>query len=208
MISKNMGENQKLSLAADAVVFEIQRRLQHKSPVLVALDGRSGTGKSTLAQAVAARVEASIVVSDDFYAGGNDDVWYGKSAGEKVAQGIDWRRMRMEVLEPLLANKAASWHPLDFQAGSGWVGWKEELVTLEPAPVILLDGIYSARPELADLVDVAVLIEIDDLVRRQRLVVREGQDFMQRWHQLWDAAEDYYFTYIRPRSSFDLILSN
>lgn len=203
-----MREDRKLSLAADAIVFEIQQRLQHKSPVLVALDGRSGTGKSTLAHAVAARVEASIVVSDDFYAGGNDDVWSGRSASEKVAHCIDWRRMRMEVLEPLLANKPASWHPLDFQPGNGWIGWKEELSTLEPAPVILLDGIYSARPELADLVDVAVLIETDDLVRRKRLVVREGQDFMQRWHQLWDAAEDYYFTHIRPRASFDLLLSN
>jgi len=207
-VRENMRENLNLSVAADAIVVEIQRRLQRKSLVLVALDGRSGTGKSTIAQAVAARVDASIVVSDDFYAGGNDDVWYGRSASEKVAQGIDWRRMRKEVLEPLLANKPASWHPLDFQPGSGWIGWKEEFVMLEPAPVILLDGIYSARPELADLVDVAVLIETDDLVRRKRLVVREGQDFMQRWHQLWDAAEDYYFTHIRPRSSFDLLLLN
>ncbi len=204
-----MSENTRnLQFAADTVVFEISRLLQRKNPVLIALDGRSGTGKSTIAQAIASRVAGTIVVSDDFYSGGNDHAWSGLSASEKVEQVIDWQGMRAQVLEPLLANKPASWHPLDFQPEIGWIGWKEETVTLEPAPVILVDGVYSARPELADLVDLAVLVEADDEARRKRLVIREGQAFMQRWHQLWDAAEEYYFTHVRPRSSFDLIVTN
>ncbi len=204
-----MGDNTRnLQSAVDTVVFEISRLLKRKNPVLVALDGRSGTGTSTLAQAIASRVEGQIVVSDDFYCGGNDDAWSGLSAREKVEKVIDWQRMRIQVLEPLLAKKPASWHPLDFQPGIGWTGWKEETVTLKPAPVILLDGVYSARPELADLVDLAVLVEADDEARRQRLVMREGQDFMQRWHSLWDAAEEYYFTKICPRPYFDLIVRN
>jgi uridine kinase len=130
------------------------------------------------------------------------------SASEKVEKVIDWQGMRAQVLEPLLAKKPASWHPLDFQPEIGWIGWKEETVTLEPAAVILVDGVYSARPELSDLVDLTVLVEADDEVRHKRLVIREGQDFMQRWHQLWDSAEEYYFTHICPRSSFDLIVRN
>ncbi|MBO0795762.1 MAG: hypothetical protein J2P36_33135 [Ktedonobacteraceae bacterium] len=197
-----------LQSATDKIIFEIHRLLQHKNPLLVALDGRSGTGKSTLAQTIASRVESAIVVGDDFYAGGNDDAWSGFSAREKVAKVIDWQRMRAQVLEPLLAQKTASWHPLDFQLETGWVGWKDETVSLAPAPLILLDGAYSTRPELADLVDLAILVEADDKARRERLVTREGQSFMERWHKLWDPAEDYYFTHVRPRSSFDIIVSN
>lgn len=202
-MSQNTGNPQS---AVDMVVFEISRLLKGKNPVLVALDGRSGAGKSTIAQEIASRVEASIVVSDDFYSGGNDDAWSGLSASEKVEKVIDWQGMRAQVLEPLLANKPASWHPLDFQPEIGCIGWKEEKVTLQPAPVILVDGVYSARPELSDLVDLAVLVEADDAVRRKRLVLREGQGFMQRWHRLWDSAEEYYFAQICPRSSFDLIV--
>jgi len=202
-----MSENTS-NLQVDKVVFEISRLLKRKNPVLVALDGRSGTGKSTIAQVIASRVEGIIVVSDDFYSGGNDDAWSGFSAKEKVDKGIDWQRMRVQVLEPLLANKPASWHPLDFEPEIGWIGWKEETVKLDPAPVILIDGVYSARPELSDLVDLAVLVEADDEVRRQRLVIREGQGFMERWHRLWDCAEDYYFTHICPRSSFDIVVRN
>lgn len=78
-------------------------------------------------------------------------------------------------------------------------------MTRKPKPVILLDGVYSARPELADLVDLAVLAEApNDRARRQRLIAREGEAFMNAWHALWDAAEDHYFSLVRPRSAFDL----
>src|SRR5437763_6413659 len=96
----HMSENTShLQSAADKVVFEISRLLQRKNPVLVALDGRSGTGKSTIAQVITSRVEGIIVVGDDFYSGGNDDAWSGFSAQEKVDKGIDWQRMRAQVLE-------------------------------------------------------------------------------------------------------------
>lgn len=204
-----MSENiSNLQFATDKVVFEISRLLQCRNPLLVALDGRSGIGKSTIARAIARRVEGVIVVGDDFYSGGTDDAWSGLSAEEKVERVIDWQRMRAQVLEPLLAKQPASWHPLDFEPEIGWIGWKDETVTLEPAPVILLDGVYSARPELSYLVDLTVLVEADNKGRRQRLVIREGQIFMDRWHALWDAAEDYYFTQICPQSSFDFVIRN
>ncbi|GHO50937.1 uridine kinase family protein [Ktedonospora formicarum] len=194
--------------APGAILLDIHQLLRHKNPVLVALDGRSGTGKSTIANELAKHGDGVVVVGDDFYSGGDDDVWSGISAEEKVAKVIDWQRMRKQVLEPLLAKRPAHWHPLDFHPERGWVGWKDETITLEPAPVILLDGAYSARPELADLVDLAILVEVNDITRRERLILREGPDFMSRWHRLWDPAEDLYFTYIRPRSSFDIVVSN
>jgi para-aminobenzoate synthetase len=77
-----------------------------------------------------------------------------------------------------------------------------------PATVLILDGVYSARPELRDLVDLAVLVEAaDERVRRRRLLTREGEAFMSAWHALWDEAEDHYFSRVRPRASFDLVVA-
>ena len=176
------------------------------SPLLIAVDGRSGAGKSTLAQIIADRTGGVIVVSDDFYSGGSDDKWQGYSPQAKVDEVIDWRRLRSQVLEPLLACKLASWHQLDFEPGRGWTGWKSEIVTVKPAIVIILDGAYSARPELADIVDLSVLVEVPEEIRRERLRAREGDAFMERWHKIWDSAEDYYFSQVRPVGSFDLVI--
>jgi uridine kinase len=190
----------------DTIVATIQRLLtDRRPPILVAFDGRSGSGKSTLASRVAARVRGTVVEGDDFYSGGAGAEWEQRSVAEKVRYCIDWRRLKTEALDPLLAGRGATWHPFNFETG---IGLAAHSVSCEPADVIILDGVYSARPELRDIVDLTVLVDVpDDLARRHRLVAREGQSFMDSWHALWDEAEDYYFSQIRPPSSFDLIVT-
>jgi predicted GIY-YIG superfamily endonuclease/uridine kinase len=173
------------------------------TPLLVALDGRSGAGKSTLAREVAEAVGGRVVDCDDFYAGGTFEEWARRSAREKADLVIDWRRLRREVIEPLRAGRAAVWHPIDWTT---MMGLSPDVITCEPAPVVILDGAYSARPELSDLVDLRILVQLPDAVRRERLRLREGADYVERWHAVWDEAEDYYFTQVRPPSSFDVVI--
>ena len=63
-------------------------------------------------------------------------------------------------------------------------------------------------PELADLIDVAVLLDVVVKERHRRLASRDDKTFSDAWHARWDAAEDYYFTNIRPASSFDLVVAS
>jgi uridine kinase len=168
----------------------------HGVPVLVAIDGRSGAGKSTLAARLAKLVDGVVVESDDFFSGGSDEEWAERTPEEKADRCIDWRRLRREALEPLLAGRAAEYRPFNFSTGFGLA---EHIVRREAKQVVVLDGVYSGRPELAEIVDLAVLVEVsDDLARRQRLVDREGILFMTSWHALWDPAEDYYFAHMSP----------
>jgi uridine kinase len=193
------------SRAFDLIVEAIRgREARRGGPLVVAFDGRSGVGKSTLATCVASLIDAVVVESDDFYAGGTDEEWMKRTAKEKVDLCIDWRRLRTEALEPLVAGCVATWHPFSFASGEGLA---DHTVSRSPAPVIILDGVYSARLELADLVDLTVLVNVsNDFDRRGRLLAREGKNFMTAWHALWDDAEDYYFTHVRPPESFDLVV--
>jgi para-aminobenzoate synthetase len=201
-----------LKAAADTIVAEIRRRMvDRKTPILVALDGGSGSGKSTLALLIAEELDAALIQSDDFFAAEITDAeWDARNPKERARDVIDWRRLRAEVLEPLCAGEPAKWHAFDFEAGTrpdGTYAMRSDFVERQPSAVIVLDGAYSTQPELADLIDLSILVDAPIDVRHERLAARENQQFIAAWHARWDAAEEYYFTHVRPKSAFDLVVT-
>lgn len=199
-----------LAPAAEVVAAAILQRLGERgAPLLVALDGGSGAGKSVLAGLVARAIRATgavVVPSDDFCdVETPESEWAACSPAERAARIIDWQRLRRDALDPLLAGRPASYdtydYPLRYAAGRVVT----HRVTLASAPVILLDGISSARPELADLLGLTVLVDAPPATRRARHDAREPDD-QADWHRLWDPAEAHYLRLVRPPSAFDLIV--
>jgi uridine kinase len=202
----------RLADAAQKILAEIERRTDHRqAPMLIALDGGSGAGKSTVAAMLGQNIHAVVAPLDDFFAAHIPDwQWEAFSIAERATHVFDWQRLRNDGLEPLLANRIARWYPFDFAAGlrpDGTYALSTHSVERQPAPVIMLDGAYSASPQIADLVDFAVLIDVSVPERHRRLAAREHEPFLQRWHAVWDAVEAYYFTEVRPKASFDLVVS-
>jgi para-aminobenzoate synthetase len=199
--------------ACSQIVTAIHHLLQTRHPpIVVALDGGSGAGKSTLATRLAQETNLVIVSLDDFYAANIPDwEWETRPIPERARDVFDWQRLRTNALEPLLAGQPAKWYPFDFAAGlrpDGTYALCQQPVGKQPAPVIILEGAYAASPEIADLVDLTVLIDVPVIERHRRLAQRESdRQFLQRWHSLWDEVEDYYFSEVRPKSAFDLVVS-
>lgn len=175
------------------------------APILLAVDGRSGTGKSTLAARVATLTGAAVIDGDDFYTGGSDAYWEARSAEEKIDLVIDWRRQR-HVLETLADGRPASWHPYNWEADDGSLATHE--LTCPATEVIILEGAYAARPELADVLTHRVLLEAGEAVRRERLLRREGAQYRAEWEARWLEAETLYFGSVMPPAAFDLVLTS
>ena len=107
------------------------------------------------------------------------------------------------VLECLGRRERAYWRPYDWEEDDGSFG---ERVSAGPADVVLLEGAYSGRPELADLLTLRVLLEVSCDVRRARLLRREGEQYRAEWEARWAEAEDLYFDALMPRHGFDLVI--
>ncbi len=187
------------------------------APLFVALDGRSGAGKTMLAIAVASGLRRAddddgvvVIEGDQFYAGGSAATWDRRTTSEKAAGVIDWRRQRAVLLE-LREQGAATWRPFDWEAAD----WDADRVPLAREPVrcragsvVMLEGAYSCRPELHDLLDLRVLLQVPRDVRRRRLLDREGEAYRADWEARWSTAEDHYFDAVMPPSAFDVVLGS
>lgn len=174
-----------------------------RRPALVGIDGQSGAGKSTFARHLVTRLgpRAGVVEGDDFYRDMAESTRIALDARQGVEQYFDWQRLRREVLvpvrrgEPVLRYQRYDW-------GSGSMGQWVELPTPD---VVVVEGVYTLRPELRDLLDVRVYVEAGAQTRRQRQIDRgENTD---AWITRWMAAEDLYVSGTAPRSAADVVVA-
>jgi uridine kinase len=176
------------------------------SPVVIAIDGPSCAGKSILATALALRSGAAVVEGDDFYRHTLPRLTVPQReamSDAAVADAvIDWERLRAEALQPLRARQSVTFQPYDWDADDGRLAPPK---IIPPADVIIVEGVYAARPEFSDLVDIAVYLGVDPQVRASRYAAR-GND--PDWQRFWERGEAHYFRAVRPTASYDIRLDD
>ena len=145
------------------------------APVIIAIDGRSGAGKTTLAVELAARLRAHHRVSlfhlEDIYPG-----WNG------LAAGIE--RYVATVLTPLARGEAATWTSWDWENHDD--GGTQ--VTL-PAEIVIVEGVGAAAAAARPFLSAAIWAEAPPGLRKSRAMDRDGATYEPFWDQ-WAAQED------------------
>jgi uridine kinase len=200
-----------LLVASRKIIAEIRRLVsKREGPIVIALDGGSGAGKSSLASLIADGLQAAVIPLDDFFSASiPESQWEESSVEERLKHVLDWKRLREQVLEPLLAGEPARWHAFDFQSGlrpDGTYGYLVDASERRPSKVVILEGAYSAHPVIGELIDLALLLDVPIAERHERLSSREDPKFLEDWHRRWDPVEMLYFSEVRPTSSFDLVV--
>ncbi|TLM83206.1 aminodeoxychorismate synthase component I [Pseudarthrobacter sp. NamE5] len=145
------------------------------APVIIAIDGRSGAGKTTLAVELAARLRVHHKVSlfhlEDIYPG-----WNG------LAPGIE--RYVSTVLTPLSRGEAAAWVSWDWERHYDG----DARVTL-PAEIVIVEGVGAAAADARPLLSAVIWAEAPEDVRRTRALQRDGATYEPYWDQ-WASQEE------------------
>jgi len=195
-----------MKLRMDALITSLANRVAALCAVnataqLIAIDGRSGVGKSTIARALHQRSGGTLVSGDDFFAGGVDLL----AAKPEVRADLCIDRKRLgEVLAALKAGRTVQYHAFDWARFDGRLS--SDLTRIEPKPILMLEGVYANHPNLRPLIDLSVLIKAPPGDRARRLLARKGA--LTAWERQWHEAEDWYFTTLATPDQFDLAVVN
>jgi len=171
----------------DAIIALLEARpVTLEQGRLLCIDGRAGSGKSTVAAGVAAAVPATVVHTDDLCPG-----WDG------LAQVPD---ILAALLEPLAAGRPGSYPRYD---------WIEQRVTDEvvvpPSPLLVIEGVGAGARALRPWRTALVWLECPVERRRSQALTRDGEMFAPYW-DAWAEAEETYLTTQADRSAADLVL--
>ena len=129
-------------------------------PAILAIDGRCGAGKSTLAAELAEAWDAPLFHMDDFYLQPH------QRTAERLAEpggNVDRERFLTEVLLPLREGKPVSYRRFDCGTFTF-----EPARLIEPADIAIVEGSYSLHPQLRDLYDLRIFMDVepDEQMRR------------------------------------------
>lgn len=157
---------------------------------LVCIDGPAGSGKTTLAGALAEALGAAPVVHmDDLYEG------WTQSLGHPLAARVEaWLLVGWEAgLEGV--------HPR-FDWG---LGRYAEWVTVPAAPIVILEGCASGSALIRARASLVVWVQAPAELRLQRGLERDGPALAAQWRD-WQSDEEAHFAADGTRSAADVVV--
>jgi uridine kinase len=155
---------------------------------VVAIDGRSGAGKTSLAATLARQLGAPVVSLEGLYGG-----WDG------LERGIDL--LVSDVLRPLAAGWAADVPRYDWVARE----WAEPAV-LEPPETLIVEGVGAGARRAAAFESLLVWLEVPAPIRKKRALDRDGETFAPYWDQ-WAAQEEEMLARERTPDRADILIT-
>ena len=165
-------------------------------PRIVAVEGRSASGKTTITEALTAAIPGSAVVHTD------DLSWNEPMFG--------WGHLLRDVLESLHDSRGVALRPPAWELFG-----REGRVDVTPdATLVIIEGVGANQRELAHLVDATVWVQSDADVAEQRGIARDiesgvngdADESIAFWHW-WMSHEGAYLNDQRPWERADLVMT-
>jgi len=159
-------------------------------PPLLAVDGRSGSGKTTVAERILAWVPGSAVVHTD------DVAWHHAM--------FDWSALMSEgVLAPLRRGEEVAFRPPPWDAR----GRPGAVSVPAGCPLVVVEGVGIGRRDLAAFFDALVWVQTDRALAWARGLARDGGGPAQEafWHE-WEAEELPFLAADRPWDRADVVV--
>ena len=175
--------------------YEVRERIRtllagEKPRIITAIDGRCGSGKTTLAAWLMEQFDGNLFHMDDFYLRSE------QRTPERLAEtggNVDYERFREEVTAPLAAGREVLYRRFDCASFS-----LEEPVLFLPKRLNVIEGSYSMHPYFGEIYDLRVFMTIDPAVQAERIRRRNGEEKLRRFLSEWIPKEEAYFRKYHP----------
>lgn len=163
---------------------------------VVAIEGGSASGKTTLAKMLSDLYDCTVFHMDDFFLRPEQRT---KERYEEIGGNVDRERFLSEVLIPLKNGEPIKYRKFDC---SSMTLTDEE--TVIPKGLTVVEGAYSMHPELARYYDLSVFLDISPELQRDRINKRNSPEMAKRFFNEWIPLEEKYFSLTNAKNRCDI----
>ena len=188
-------------LDALACMLPLMQEMANKSrerAIVVGLDGRCGSGKTTLAKLLGEVFDCNVIHMDDFFL---PPALRTPERMQESGGNVHYERVEAEVLTGLLRGEPFRYGVFD--CGQMAITYERD-VPLQPITVI--EGSYALHPRLNSIYDIKVFCDIDAQTQRERILLRNGEAMLGTFIARWIPMEERYFEAFPIREMCDYVL--
>lgn len=155
-----------------------------KEQILVCIDGRCGSGKTTFANRLHELLNCEVIHMDDFFLQPHQRTL---ERLDEAGGNIDYERFLSEVLIPLKKTGKCVYQVYDCQSQK-----MVNQVIVEKQKIVIIEGSYSAHPKFQPYSDLKIFMDIDRDEQIKRLEKRSA-DQLEMFVKKWIPMEEKYF---------------
>lgn len=187
---------------AEKIADDVLERIKafDSKPLIIAIDGRCASGKTTLAAAIKEKTGCNVIHADDFFLRREQRT---QERLEEAGGNIDYERLRDEVLIPLSCEGKCIYHRFDCKSMS----ILDERIVIEPNPLTVVEGSYSCHPMLWKYYDFRVFMNAVQDKQIERIALRNGAAAVTVFQNRWIPLEEKYFSEYRVAERCDMIVN-
>lgn len=168
-----------------------------QKPIIIAIDGRCGSGKTTLAAGLKEKNGWRVFPMDDFFLRPEQRT---EERFVKPGGNVDHERFLEEILLPLQNGvQTFFYRPFDCQRQDF-----AEAVSVTAGDVNVVEGSYSCHPALWDAYDLRVFLDVTEAEQERRILLRNGKDSAKMFKERWIPLEERYFEAYRIKERCEL----
>lgn len=179
-------------------IFDFVEEKENAKKLIIAIEGGSASGKTSLAKLLQEKYDATVFHTDDFFLRPEQRT---KERLNEVGGNMDRERFLDEVLLPLCSGETVKYRPFDCHTMSLC-----NEISVTPKKLVIIEGAYSMHPNLIGYYDYSVFLDIDKDFQRDRILKRNTPALAQRFFDEWIPLEDRYFSEMKIKEKCDLII--
>ena len=169
----------------DEVALVIENMSHKKENLIIAIDGRCASGKTTLAKELAERFDCNVFHMDDFFLRPEQRK---KERLQQAGENVDHERFLVEVLNPLIRGEKVFYKRFDCKTMS-----LMEPVKMLPKKINIIEGSYSCHNELFSYYDLKIFLSVQRDEQMRRIIARNGEEVAKVFEEKWIPFEEKYF---------------
>lgn len=182
----------------NSIIRRINKLLKKKDFVVIAIDGKCCSGKSSLAEILRNHYDALLIKTADFYLPIEART---ESRMKEIAGHMDYERFNDDVVDNL--GKEFTYYTYNRD-----IDKFDKIEVVKNNRLIIVEGTYSLLPYFDRYYDLSIFLDIDYDIQIQRIIARNGENNLKEYVNKWIILENRYFNFYNIKHKADIYIKD